>query len=263
MDNQEMQIIQAKQAAEFALTPVGQTVKQFEVMQRMGKMYAESTIVPDIYRENIGNCIIAVDMAMRMNVNPLMVMQNLNIIKGTPRWGSAFLISTINMCGKFTSLKYRERNLGKVGKIKYNETRYDPVLKKNTIVELEFDGTNIDNYECIAYATELSTGEILESNPVSIETAIKEGWYTKSGSKWRTMAKLMLRYRAAAWWSRVYSPEISMGFLTKEEAEDTVGAEYVDLTNKDKLSMMAEQAVEEAKPAKTKISDKTKEGNLL
>ena len=255
MDNQEMQIIQAKQAAEFALTPVGQTVKQFEVMQRMGKMYAESTIVPDIYRENIGNCIIAVDMAMRMNVNPLMVMQNLNIIKGTPRWGSAFLISTINMCGKFTSLKYRERNLGKVGKIKYNETRYDPVLKKNTIVELEFDGTNIDNYECIAYATELSTGEILESNPVSIETAIKEGWYTKSGSKWRTMAKLMLRYRAAAWWSRVYSPEISMGFLTREEAEDTVA---VDLTNKDKLSMMAEQAVEEAKK-----SDKTKEGNLL
>ena len=31
----ELQIIQAKQAAEFAMTPVGQTVKQFEVMQRM------------------------------------------------------------------------------------------------------------------------------------------------------------------------------------------------------------------------------------
>lgn len=42
------------------------------------------------------------------------------------------------------------------------------------------------------------------------------------------------------------------GILDKEEAEDTVDAEYVDLTNKDKLSMMAEQAVEEAKPAKTK-----------
>ena len=42
----ELQIIQAKQAAEFAMTPVGQTVKQFEVMQRMAKMYTESTIVP-------------------------------------------------------------------------------------------------------------------------------------------------------------------------------------------------------------------------
>lgn len=31
----ELQIIQAKQAADFAMTPVGQTVKQFEVMQRM------------------------------------------------------------------------------------------------------------------------------------------------------------------------------------------------------------------------------------
>ena len=35
----ELQIIQAKQAAEFAMTPVGQTVKQFEVMQRMANMY--------------------------------------------------------------------------------------------------------------------------------------------------------------------------------------------------------------------------------
>ena len=43
----ELQITQAKQAAEFALTPVGQIVKQFEVMQRMAKMYTESTIVPD------------------------------------------------------------------------------------------------------------------------------------------------------------------------------------------------------------------------
>lgn len=33
----ELQIIQAKQAAEFAMTPVGQTVKQFEVMQRHGQ----------------------------------------------------------------------------------------------------------------------------------------------------------------------------------------------------------------------------------
>ena len=49
----ELQITQAKQAAEFALTPVGQIVKQFEVMQRMAKMYTESTIVPETYKGNV------------------------------------------------------------------------------------------------------------------------------------------------------------------------------------------------------------------
>ena len=111
------------------------------------------------------------------------------------------------------------------------------------MVVKEFDGTEIDNIECVAYATELSTGEILESDPITIDTAIKEGWYTKSGSKWVTMPSLMLTYRAAAFWQRMYCPEISMGFITKEEADDIQDAEYVEIPSKDKLSELAESAV--------------------
>lgn len=238
----ELQIIMAKQDAEFALTPVGQTVKQFEVMQRMAKMYTESTIVPETYKGNIGNCVIALDMAMRMKANPLMIMQNLYIVKGNPSWSSKFLIATINTSGKYSALRYRKRNLGKVGKIKYNETVYDPVARRNTIKVNEFDGTDIDNIECVAYATEISTGEVLESDPITIETAIKEGWYTKSGSKWVTMPSLMLTYRAAAFWQRMYCPEISMGFLTKEEEDDIQDAEYEEIKPKDKLAKLSEMA---------------------
>lgn len=238
----ELQIIMAKQDAEFALTPVGQTVKQFEVMQRMAKMYTESTIVPETYKGNIGNCVIALDMAMRMKANPLMIMQNLYIVKGNPSWSSKFLIATINTSGKYSALRYRKRNLGKVGKIKYNETVYDPVARRNTIKVNEFDGTDIDNIECVAYATEISTGEVLESDPITIETAIKEGWYTKSGSKWVTMPSLMLTYRAAAFWQRMYCPEISMGFLTKEEADDIQDAEYEEIKPNNKLTELAEMA---------------------
>lgn len=242
----ELQIIQAKQAADFAMTPVGQTVKQFEVMQRMAKMYTESTIIPEAYKGNIGNCIIALDMATRMGANPLMVMQNLYVVNGNPSWSSKFLIATINMSGKYSSLRYRKRNLGKVGQVKYNDIEWktDPTGKsRKTIVVKEFDGTEIDNIECVAYATELSTGEILESDPITIDTAIKEGWYTKSGSKWVTMPSLMLTYRAAAFWQRMYCPEISMGFITKEEADDIQDAEYVEIPSKDKLSELAESAV--------------------
>lgn len=238
----ELQIIQAKQAADFAMTPVGQTVKQFEVMQRMAQMYTQSTIVPEAYKGNVGNCVIALDMAMRMNINPLMVMQNLYIVKGNPSWSSKFLIATINMSGKYSALRYRKRNLGKVGKVKYNETVWDAVNKRNTLVVKEFDGTAIDNIECVAYATELASGEVLESDPITIETAIKEGWYTKSGSKWVTMPSLMLTYRAAAFWQRMYCPEISMGFLTKEEADDVQDAEFVEVPAKDKISEIAAEA---------------------
>ena len=150
------------------------------------------------------------------------------------------------MNGKYSSLRYRKRNLGKVGKVKYNDIEWktDPTGKnRKTIVVKEFDGTEIDNIECVAYATELSTGEILESDPITIDTAIKEGWYTKSGSKWVTMPSLMLTYRAAAFWQRMYCPEISMGFITKEEADDIQDAEYVEIPSKDKLSELAESAV--------------------
>lgn len=242
----ELQIIAAKQQADFSLTPVGQMVKQFEVMQRMGQMYASSTIIPETYRGNLGNCIIALDIAMRMKINPLMCMQNLYVVQGNPSWSSKFLIATINMSGRYTSLRYRKRNLGKVGKVKYNDLEWvkgaDGKAKKTTVVK-EFDGSDIDNIECVAYATELSTGEVLESDPVTIELAIKEGWYTKSGSKWVTMPQLMLTYRAAAFWQRAYCPEISMGFMTLEEAEDITDAEYEDLTpSKNAKAKLAELA---------------------
>ena len=241
----ELQIIQARQAAEFAMTPVGQTVKQFEVMQRMAKMYTESTIIPDAYKGNIGNCVIALDMATRMGANPLMVMQNLYVVNGNPSWSSKFLIATINMSGKYSALRYRKRNLGKVGKIKYNDLEWKTDAsgrsRKTTVVK-EFDGTDVDNIECVAYATELSSGEVLESDPVTIETAVREGWYTKSGSKWVTMPNLMLTYRAAAFWQRMYCPEISMGFITKEEADDIQDAEYMEIPARERLSEVAESS---------------------
>ena len=79
-----------------------------------------------------------------------------------------------------------------------------------------------------------------------MEMAKKEGWFDKSGSKWKTMPNQMLRYRAAAFWQRVYCPEISMGLMTAEEAEDIdnqITTDYrqviMDNANKETISMAA------------------------
>jgi hypothetical protein len=50
--------------------------------------------------------------------------------------------------------------------------------------------------------------------------AKKEGWSTKSGSKWLTLPDLMIRYRAAAFWGRLYIPELLVGIQSQEEVVD-------------------------------------------
>jgi hypothetical protein len=43
------------------------------------------------------------------------------------------------------------------------------------------------------------------------------------------MPAQMLRYRAAAFWQRVYCPEISMGLYTEDEINDIQEVEYVEV----------------------------------
>ena len=216
----EVQVIQAKSAAEYALSPAGQYVKQFEAIQRKGMMFSQSTIVPESYRGNIGNCIIALEMAERMGAVPLMVMQNLYVVHGNPAFSSKFLIASINASKRFSPLRY------------------------------EFKGTEGKpdwGCRCVAYeAHDKEHKEPLYGDWITIEMAQKEGWMNKQGSKWLTMPNQMLRYRAAAFWQRVYCPEISMGLLTAEEAEDIQYTDYVEVSSQ-KMADDARRKSEEAK----------------
>ena len=165
----------------------------FELMQRAAKLLASSSLVPKIYQGDGGvpNCVIALNMALRIGADPLMVMQNLYVVHGNPAWSAQFLIATFNTCGRFSAIRYR------------------------------FTGERgTDNWGCVANSIELGTGELIEGSEVTIALAKKEGWYAKSGSKWQTMPQQMLMYRAAAWFVRAYAPELAMGIKTVDEVED-------------------------------------------
>lgn len=165
----------------------------FELIQRVAKAFATSTLVPTQYQGNVANAMLALNMAQRMDADPLMVMQNLNIIHGRPSWSSKFLIATFNNCGRFSAMRF------------------------------EFEGDeNTDGWRCRAFSIERSTGAELRGTWVSIAMAKLEGWYGKPGSKWKTMPEQMLRYRAASFFIGTYAPEISMGFMTEEEAHDII-----------------------------------------
>lgn len=209
------------QSAEMAgaTGPADPELERFALQQRKAQALAGSSLVPQHFQGNVANCLIAVDMAERMGANSLMVAQNLYVVHGRPGWGSAFLIACINMAPGLSKLRFRLS--GKEGS---------------------------DQRTCVAYATDTETGELLESAPISIGMAKKEGWYSKSGSKWQTMPEQMLRYRAAAFFARTYAPELTMGIRTAEENED-IAAQQVTPANPFKpLDALPEPAPTEESP---------------
>ena len=167
------------------------TSDNFTMAYQMAKALASSTIVPRDYQNNASNCLIAIEQAQRLGVSPMMVMQNLYIIQGRPSWSSKFLIAAINNSGKFDmELQYDEKN--------------------------DKDGKP---YSCLCWT--MKDGRRVEGMEVNMDMARAEGWLSKNGSKWKTMPKLMLRYRAASFFSSLNCPELTLGLYTQEEAYDT------------------------------------------
>jgi hypothetical protein len=155
----------------------------------MATLLSQSKLIPEAFRGNLPDCVIILELAQRLGASPLAIMQNTYVVHGKPGFSAQFVIAMINSCGRYSPLRFK----------------------------VDGDG---DEKTCIAWAYELRTGEILEGPPVSIKTAKAEGWYGKNGSKWQTMPELMLRYRAATFFGRMYAPELMMGMRTVEELRE-------------------------------------------
>ena len=161
----------------------------FELVQRQAKMLASSTLIPKEFQGNMSNCAIGLNIAKRLGADPFMVLQNIDVIHGRPSFRATFLIAMVNASGRFSPIKFK------------------------------LEGEAADR-TCYAYATDKASGETVEGPVVSMAMAKAEGWSTKSGSKWLTMPELMLRYRSAAFFARLYAPDITLGMQTAEEVED-------------------------------------------
>lgn len=239
----------------------------------------------------LSNCIVALNMANRMGADPLMIMQNLYLIEGRPSWSSQFIMASINSSGRFSSLRFEVENLGEV-EVEYQETVWNNGRKSQATKSLK-----VENQTCVAWALEAGTRmpeftleelkehggvykcckaygiPLIESSKISIEMAVKEGWYTKNGSKWKTMPEQMLRYRAASFFGRVYAPELLMGLRSVEEEQDRI----IDVTPDQTLSEQADfnqikreilgakspAALDEAESKVLMLSDDSKREELL
>lgn len=178
--------------------------ENFKNIFDIGKMFASSQLVPQNYQGKAMDCTIAVDMANRMGVSPMMVMQNLYVVKGKPQWSGQACMSLIKGSGEFKNVR--------------------PVYtgEKNT-----------DSWGCYIRAEDKVTGEIVKGAEITIAMAKADGWYSKPDkygketSKWQTMPEQMLAYRAAAFFARVYVPNSLMGVSVEGEVEDIAKTETI------------------------------------
>lgn len=178
-------------------------MRRFEDAQRVGNLLASSSLVPEHFRKNVANCVIALNLADRLRVDPFMMMQNMYVVHGRPGIEGKMAIALIEGTGRFSPLKFKFEGQGKTDK---GVPRAD---------------------SCVAYATELKTGEVVEGPPVTWTMAVTEGWTKDKGqgqlSKWQTLPDLMFRYRAAMFFARVNCPGALLGLRSVDELED-IGA---------------------------------------
>ncbi len=216
----------------------------FDQGYRIARALSSSKLVPVAYQgeENVPNAMIAMDMGNRIGVSPIVVMQNMHVIEGRPSWSSPFIIGALNSCGLFSPLRFKLEKKGEV------EAAYDKWEGPKGDRRKVTAKMRVKEMTCYAYAVEKETGEVLEGPEVSISMAVAEGWYTKAGSKWVTMPDLMIRYRAAAFFGRLYAPHILNGMPTDEEVHDV--AEMRDVTpGRAEAAPAATQSAEPEKPA--------------
>ena len=171
-------------------TSIYQSTESFEFAQRQAKSLCESDLVPTSYQgqKGLSNCLVALEMSKRMNLSPLTVMQNLNVIHGKPSWSSHFISSQIIACGRFKNFDY--------------------------IVTGKDDTLSV---QC--QAIRLEDNKLVKGTAVSIKMAQKEGW-TRKNPKYQSMPEIMLRARAATFFGRQYIPDLLLGVQTSEEVID-------------------------------------------
>ena len=188
MEN-EIQELVASPQPELAPVTVWTDKKQFDQLLRAANMLSQTSIIPATYQGKPQDCFVALEMATRMGVSPLVVMQNMYVVKGKPAWAGQACTMFINSCGKFTQVKH---------------------------VYTGEKGT--DSRGCYVTATRISDGIQVNGVEVTMAMAKAEGW--TANTKWRTMPELMLAYRASAFFARVHCPEALMGVQLADEIYD-------------------------------------------
>jgi hypothetical protein len=162
---------------------------KFEHLWRVATAFSRSTMLPNGYSKSPENCLLAIDMAMQVVMNPLQFMQATNVINGKLGFSGQYVIALINNKQRFQS-----------------------------DINFEYSGdVTTQDFSCTAWAMDKSG--VRKEFTISVREATKVG-KASSNPNWSAIPRLMITYRAAAYFARVHCPEILLGMQTIEELQD-------------------------------------------
>lgn len=220
-----------KESQELAtVAPASLGLPDIAALQKVAKVYAASSFLPSAWRklpesERLANLIIIINRAAALKCDPLLLLQNLNIIAGQMCWKSTFLLQLL-MANGWAGAKY--------------DFAGDPTSP-------DFWGN--DAHGCTFSAINPATGERETGTKITVAMISGEGWLSREGSKWRTMPEQMLKYRAVAFFARSNAPAVMGGFMAQDEIEDIVAQERAP------APMVSPPMVIEAAPPKELAGD--------
>jgi hypothetical protein len=166
----------------------------FNHYSQVAALFAQSLFVPKDFQGSMPNCLIALDLAVRMRENPLVVFQNLYVVHGRPGFTAKYMIARAKLYAGWKS------------SVRWEIEQLEPKLLQGGFKNLSVTAWAVDE-----------NGERLEAT-VTMQMAIDDGW-TKN-TKYKSMPEQMLRWRSASQLINLYAPEVMLGIQTAEELED-------------------------------------------
>ena len=197
-------------------------------MMRFASTLAKADIIPDAFRNKPANCFIALDMAQRMNVGVMEIMQNLYVVHGTPGFSAKYGIAMAARSGIFKGGIHFDWTPTPIPSV----TAWAIIAETDTRVEFTCDMI-------------MAKAEKWDRNP-----------------KYKTMPQLMLSYRSSAILIRLHAPSALLGMHTDEELQTMPAA--MELPQADDpiakrnavLEAVAEEPEPEPEPQKKKTTKK-------
>jgi hypothetical protein len=160
----------------------------FDHVWRISEVFANSDLVPEHFKGKPYNVFLALQMAQRLDIDAMLAIQNIHIIKGRPALSSQMLIGLINASGLIDGVISFTSN----GK---------PPPDLSVTASAKLKGCEQVISATFAYSQAMAMG-------------------TTNNVPWKTAPELMCRYRAASHLARTHFPQLSLGLGNKEELEE-------------------------------------------
>ena len=228
------------------------TREAFQLATDMAVQLSRSSIIPDAYRDMYlkgtewkqnedaaGNCFIVLELANRLRVSPLVVMQQVDVIYGRPSLRGTFMVALINNAKEFTDLTFVCTHAAEIGALERQmqdiadqlETAVGDsvqgLIEKSAALRKQIAAIRkADDYGYYCVATRFSDNRVCRGATIDWALVKAEGWDAKKDSKWKSIPEQMFIYRAASFWGRQYGSHITLGLHETDELRDALEGEF-------------------------------------